>query len=600
MALAMVAAAGVRAGTRLAPELKPGARVQVKLESRRDGTLVAEEIEIESDGDRDEELRGDIEGLDAAAGRLRVLGFEVAVTARTAIVHEGGGAGSPAALAPGLRVKIEGERRGELFVAEEITIRRNQGYRERKVEGPIEALDARGDHGVLRVVGLEILVTESTELSGGGRRHAILSRRVGVVDDDDLLFLRPSGLGRHLALAGEVRLRAEGSDNLELDPDDGERELVPEIAAVLGLAASFGPAFLYAEAVGEKEFVLQSADTFEDGASDLRIGEAYVEWRGLGAPWFSVAVGRQKFDEPREWYYSRQNLDAVRAVFGWARLRLEASWSRNLFDKHRNLRDRTRDNVILYARYDALQALAVEGFWVRRRDRTELRDSPRILGLRLAGEAGPHLEFWLDAAREGGTRGRRDPDSGRIVVRPVRARALDGGLIWRWRTRLDPSLVVSYAVGSGEPDEVLQNGDPDAQAGLADRTFRQSGLHRNRDRYTGVVSFRYYGEVLDPELSNLRILTLGVGLHPSRAISLDLLHHRYRQDAPSRFLQSDLDAAPSGEDPGLGSEWHLVAGYEPGRFLELRWTAGRFRPGPAFGDEAKAASVWRFQARFRF
>ena len=37
-------------------------------------------------------------------------------------------------------------------------------------------------------------------------------------------------------------------------------------------------------------------------------------------------------------------------------------------------------------------------------------------------------------------------------------------------------------------------------------------MQRNRGKFNGVVSFRYYGEVLDPELTNLRILTLGIGL----------------------------------------------------------------------------------------
>src|SRR2546427_792905 len=109
----------------------------------------------------------------------------------------------------------------------------------------------------------------------------------------------------------------------------------------------------------------------------------------------------------------------------------------------------------------------------------------------------------------------------------------------------------------------------------ADGTFRQSGLQRNRGSLNGVVSFHYYGEVLDPELTNLRIQSLGAGLRPGRPLSLDLLFHRYRQDVPSRRLENtELDAKPSGLDPHLGSEWDLVVGYEPRKEVELRLTGG--------------------------
>ena len=134
-----------------------------------------------------------------------------------------------------------------------------------------------------------------------------------------------------------------------------------------------------------------------------------------------------------------------------------------------------------------------------------------------------------------------------------------------------------------------------------DGTFRQSGLQRNRESLNGVVSFHYYGEFLDPELTNLRIQTLGAGLRPARPLSLNLLFHRYSQDVPSRRIQhAEVDADPSGLDPHLGSEWDLVVGYEPRKEVELRLTGGYFRPGGAFPEEATPSTIATFQARFRF
>ncbi|PYT11092.1 MAG: hypothetical protein DMF51_16505 [Acidobacteria bacterium] len=255
----------------------------------------------------------------------------------------------------------------------------------------------------------------------------------------------------------------------------------------------------------------------------------------------------------------------------------EASVGRDLFDKTRNQRDQNATNRIAEVRWDLRSDLALQAFYLDREDRTELRDSPRILGLRVLGDPGTHFKFWADLAHEGGTRGRLDSSTGQVIVRDVQAHALDVGLTYRPRVVLDPSFTVSYALGSGDDELTLPAGQ---QPQGADGTFRQSGLQRNRASLNGVVSFRYYGEVLDPE---------------------DLLFHRYRQDVPSQRLENtELDANPSGLDPRLGSEWDLVVGYEPRKEFELRLTGGYFQPGRAFPADATSSTITTVQAKFRF
>ena len=63
-----------------------------------------------------------------------------------------------------------------------------------------------------------------------------------------------------------------------------------------------------------------------------------------------------------------------------------------------------------------------------------------------------------------------------------------------------------------------------------DHAFRQTGIQDNNDKFGGVTSFKYYGELLEPELSNLHILTAGIGRRFGRRMSLDLIYHNYRQD----------------------------------------------------------------------
>ena len=44
------------------------------------------------------------------------------------------------------------------------------------------------------------------------------------------------------------------------------------------------------------------------------------------------------------------------------------------------------------------------------------------------------------------------------------------------------------------------SGDQEPQSGN-NGTFRQTGFQDNNDKWSGVTSFRYYGELVDPELS---------------------------------------------------------------------------------------------------
>lgn len=582
--------------------LAVGARVAVKGRPLPGGAFLAEEIELREEADRDEELRGSVESLDAAARRFQVLGFTVEARDGTRFEREPGGEASFEDLRPGLRVKVEGQRRQDgTFSAKEVEIRARQ-YPERRIVGPIEAV-GRGFRGapVYRVLGRDVLVSEDTELatpSGGSR--PLLPRRLGELDDDDVIVRAAPGFGRRLALGGEIRLRAERLNDPDLDRATRDEELVPELSAVAAAGLDLGPVFAYVELQGRKEFFLEGGPGLsgERPAGDAFVGQAYVEARPPGLPWLSFAVGRQKFRDERQWYFFSKNLDAVRVLADLWPVVVDLSLSRDLFDESRNLRDQERTNRMATLSWSARRDVRVEAYFLDRKDRTARSDSPRMFGMRVLADPGRRVKLWADLAREGGTRGRLDSQSGRWIVRPVRAHALDVGAIYRPRIALDPSFTAGFALGSGDPTADLA---PSLQPASADRTFRQSGLHRNRDSWNGVVSFRYYGEALDPELANLRILTLGAGLRPLRSVSVDLVYHRYEQDAASRkIVDAEVEADPTGQDRRLGREWDLAAGFEPHRRLELRLTAGRFLPGPAFGSGASPMTVVRFQAKFRF
>ena len=130
---------------------------------------------------------------------------------------------------------------------------------------------------------------------------------------------------------------------------------------------------------------------------------------------------------------------------------------------------------------------------------------------------------------------------------------------------------------------------PDA---AVDRNFRQTGLQENKARLGGVKRLQRYGELLDPELSNLRVATAGIGLRLLDNTSAELVWHRYRQVVASPVLAgSRLSQAPAGLDPRLGQEFDLFFAWRESRHLEFTLLIARFLPGPAFAANRRDAAT---------
>jgi hypothetical protein len=125
-------------------------------------------------------------------------------------------------------------------------------------------------------------------------------------------------------------------------------------------------------------------------------------------------------------------------------------------------------------------------------------------------------------------------------------------------------------------------------------------LNSNKDNYRGVTRFRYYGELLRPELSNLQVITVGFGHRFLSASSLDLVYRNFRQVYASTSLRSARIRAPlNGEDRDVGDEIDLVIGVEEWRNWELMIVGSVFLPGDAFGPNADE-KAYRADLRVRY
>ncbi len=381
----------------------------------------------------------------------------------------------------------------------------------------------------------------------------------------------------YLSFGADLEVELEVERNLDLDRDDDaddEAVIDPQLSA----AVSFHPSAQF-RAFGELEL---SRDIFLDRPADRRdndtrlvVKRAYVtvqDW----APGFAAQLGRQRFEEETEWFYD-ENLDAARLFFQGGRYGAELSISREQLFR-RDLLNKTRkrdiDNYIATGRVALGEESEARAYIILRDDRNSNPEDLLFFGLQSTGKLTDNLEYWAQFAHVRGDQGTND----------ITGFGIDLGATYVLDLPFKPAITLGGAFGSGDSNP--NNGK--------DKSFRQTGLQDNNMKFNGVTSFKYYGEVFDPELSNMAILTAGLGFRPTKKTSLDLVYHHFWQaKAVDELRDSALDADPNGRKRDLGQELNLILGVREFDNVSLELVAGAFFPGKAFDvrDNAYFASA---------
>lgn len=384
-------------------------------------------------------------------------------------------------------------------------------------------------------------------------------------------------------IRGEIELEYESERNFNLDASDDEDEAVFE--PEFDLEISYRPSrrlqgFVRLEWLRQLAVGGPKAETKD---TRLNLAEAYLSSEGVSVPGggeVSLSVGRKLFRDERQWLYDEQ-LDGLTLRYdydAWA-LSLSATRQRN-----KDLLDREggdeADNYLAYARY-RFEDQVLGAYLLKRHERDGGNERPLFVGIQTHGELGRSADYWLEAAL---ARGRDGEDT-------IRGWGFDAGVNYRFDAPLTPSLTLGYALGSG---------DDDAADGV-NHAFRQTGMQDNEHKRDGLVSFRYLGVLLEPELSNLEVLTVGVGFRPHERLSTQLLVHRYRQHHASPTLRdTNLDADPNGADRDLGYGIDWVAGTKVGKAIEIEAVVGYFQPGEAFDEDSDDAYFFGTKVEYKF
>lgn len=377
----------------------------------------------------------------------------------------------------------------------------------------------------------------------------------------------------HLSMGAKMQLSLLRRVNRDLDGSEEDDRNRSE--ATFDLATKIVPRTdidLFAEARLTDRRLSTDADGEKEHETKVRLRRGYLLWRGALFPSIDLQVGRQRFADPREWIYD-ENLDAVRVRFNKDLFALEFSVSSNLLDPEEP-EDRIR-NYVAYATYQPGQKDKLALYWISRSDPTQEDQDPAFLGFSWKGRFFQNQKYWLDIASVSGRDG------------SVKLRGYGVDLMWTllFDLWMEPSLTLGYAFGSGDPNPLDD----------VDGSFRQTGLQDNQGKFNGTVKFKYYGELFDPELSNMRIRTLGFGIIPFKKTSFDFVYHDYSlvysHPAPNNTLRDvGIKKDPSGESKDLGHEVDLIVGLGISRMVRIEISMAAFMPGRAFPGSDNAYS----------
>lgn len=317
----------------------------------------------------------------------------------------------------------------------------------------------------------------------------------------------------------------------------------------------------------------------QNRSTSLLVDQAWVKFKNVGP--FDVTLGRRNFEDERHWLYDT-SLDAI-----FARTKLDnfiveltaARKDRWNLDLIRNVPTGHIDNYMLYVDYRGIEDIRLAGYTIYSQDNAGKEGKPLHMGLRAYGMPSNKFNFWSELAF---LRGKDE------LQRDFSAYAVDVGGTYRYTEHpLRPSITLGYAYGSGD-------GNPNDKT---NKEFRQTGLQSNEIKSAGVSKFKYYGEVLDPDLSNIGIFTAGIGFRPVQNIFVDLVYHQYRlneiaDEVRNWALTAQMNQVDTDLSKDVGKALDIVVGFRNvfgvRRFgIDLR--AGWFFPGKAFlrndGDE---------------
>ena len=536
------------------------------------------------------EVRGDIRRLDRSKRQLFIGPFEIRWSAKTEF---DGLIASELKVGRGIKVRGRILAAGRLAA---LSIKPRSSYGDSiRLRGTVTAERKLRDRSLLvSVLGVDVRIPKKAV----GRAETLTRRPDQRRPSEQFTTVIA---GRPLTIGGEYRIELDDRVDRRLgtEPDD-ERTLEQELQVEF-----FYPfteevsGFAEIVAFDQREIDIEAARP-KQSITELRRGEMWVYVDRFLGKHTALQAGRQDFRERREWWWDEE-LDAVRLRFDDKDLHMELALARELakVSSEQDFIDPEREDVtwlIGHVNWQWRKRQLLELFLLDQGDDSsaytvgqpvtvakedEVDADLHWYGIRARGKAkfkrAGRLNYWIDTAWVSGDETDYDFTGGIVDDKDtvkIDGSAIDLGASWSTRLPGEPAFTIAYAKGSGDP----------TGADDTDESFRQTGLNDNNGRFFGVNRFRYYGEVLRPDLSNLRILTLAYGQSLGVRSSMEIVYHDYKQVyADNDIRNARMRLNPLGVNTDIGEELDLVFGFRKWRHVDIEAVFGVFRAGDAFG-----------------
>ena len=340
------------------------------------------------------------------------------------------------------------------------------------------------------------------------------------------------------------------------------------------------------EATLEKIFYVRQEEPRDPVPLSLAIDLLTAKVKVPSTP-VEVTVGRRGYLEPRLWVYDVE-LDGIHVGTKLGDFSFEVSANRLDgvdLELLNNIVKEYTTNYIFYTEYRGIEDYKLGGYYIFRDHPDSAGEGhPQYMGLSAFAIPSDAFRWWGQLGYLDG----RD-ESGNSFM----AYALDAGGTYRFiDTRLQPTVTLHFAYGSGDQDSTDNENNE----------YRQTGLQSNESIYGGVQQFIYYGETLNVELSNLQIYTVGGSIRPTSSMFFDLVYHYYRLNTivpggelRGQELTTTINDDPSKESKDVGHGLDLIASFHKMfgvRGLGLSIRAGVFFPGDAFDQTTSSDTAY--------
>jgi alginate production protein len=527
-------------------------------------------------------FRGEIQAIDMKKELVTIYGIPIELDDETQFSGSGDDIDD---LKVGQRVEVSCKVRDEGFW-EASKIKTSDVKESDKVKGTITRIAIDGDPpDTLEISGLIIILTKKTR---------VIEPTGSFEDEEDdiwgdlkssKLYYDPTGIVLSDKFTAFAEYRHSLRDNREFDLSDNfnfnNDDTEPEIR--LELVGDYNrhlQSFAQLR-IRKRYYFNENGYNPPPEDNETAVTQLYFLARNIANRGFALQLGRQDFDERREWLFD-EYLDAARAYYyGLDNFIFNAAYIHGISP----VKDKfeTWTDLFLQARFFPDNDNFFEIYTLRRKDSEEIRNrEPAYYGIRYYGNPISYLRIWADGSLL------RGEDKGKSQ----KAHAFDlGATLSLDEFGLNPSITAAFAIGSGDKT----SGDN------ISNEYRQTGYQDNTDYFGGYRTIQYYGELLDPELSNIIIKTVGAGIKPHRIISAEIIYHNYKQDHPDDNLRGNLidpPARPDGVNDDIGSEFDFIfAVVNVWERFNFSWILAVFNPGQAFAPRLENAMMNKFDIK---